>query len=42
MLSPDDDDDAPDYDLGWWPEIVGIAGTAALLAFLIGYASGFM
>ena len=42
MLSPGDDDDAPVYELGWWPEILGIAGAAALLAFLIGYASGVM
>ncbi|WP_280952857.1 hypothetical protein [Cohaesibacter celericrescens] len=30
------------YDFGWWPEIFGALGVAALLWFLISYASGFM
>lgn len=31
-----------DYDLGWWPEIVGTVSVAAMLTFLIMLADGIM
>ena len=35
-------DDPPVYGFGWWPEAVGVTGVAALLWFLIHYATGIM
>lgn len=32
----------PVYTFGWWPEIAGVAGTAALMWFLITFATGIM
>lgn len=33
---------AEEFDLGWWPECLGCAFVAGMLAFLIGYADGIM
>ncbi len=41
MQSPDHDDPRI-YEFGWWPEIVGALGVAALAAFLITFATGIM
>lgn len=30
------------YEFGWWPEIAGALGVAALIAFLIAFARGIM
>lgn len=39
----DDDEDAPKtYDFGWWPEIAGALGTAALIASLMIFARGLL
>lgn len=31
-----------DYDLGWWPEVVGTVLVVGMLAFLIIFATGIM
>ncbi len=35
-----DDDEMDVHQFGWWPEIVGAAGVAALVWFLITFARG--
>lgn len=30
------------HSFGWWPEAVGVVGVAALLWFLIAFATGIM
>lgn len=41
-MHSDDDKDPEVYEFGWWPEIVGALGVAALLTFLITLATGIM
>ncbi len=37
----ENNESAPEvYDLGWWPEILGVFGVALLLWYLITYARG--
>ncbi len=33
---------AKEYDLGWWPECLGVLIVTGMLWFLIGYADGIM
>ncbi|MDD9740775.1 MAG: hypothetical protein RID15_04415 [Marinovum algicola] len=42
MQTSDDNDDLPVYDFGWWPEVAGAVGVAALITFLISFATGIM
>jgi len=35
-----DDNEFPVYSFGWWPEVVGVAGVALLIWFLITFANG--
>ncbi|MGP9568976.1 hypothetical protein ACT3RP_16160 [Halomonas sp. AOP5-B2-8] len=37
-----DDKDPQVYDFGWWPEIAGALSVIALIALMIGLATGIM
>ena len=42
MQTNDDQDRAPIYEFGWWPELAGLAMTAAIIAFLISLSTGML
>ncbi|WP_276321851.1 hypothetical protein [Terasakiella sp. SH-1] len=41
-MQTDNKKDAPVYDLGWWPEIIGAAMVAGLITFLIKLSTGIL
>lgn len=40
MVAGSDREQAPIYDFGWWPEIVGLVLTITIVTFLITVADG--
>ncbi|WP_424988282.1 hypothetical protein [Microbulbifer sp. S227A] len=41
-MQTSNDNDPTVYDFGWWPELAGILGVAALITFLVSCATGIM
>lgn len=41
-MQADNKKDAPIYDLGWWPEILGIILVISLVTFLIKLSTGIL